>query len=80
MKMRYLKPFNPEKIAAAGIDVIKTEPPKESDRNPLIGAPNCFVTPHHAWMPQETRQVLLDCAYKNIQSFTNGDTLNRVDL
>lgn len=68
------------KIAAAGIDVIKTEPPKESESNPLIGAPNCFITPHHAWMPQETRQVLLDCAYKNIQSFTNGDTLNRVDL
>lgn len=66
------------KIAAAGVDVIKTEPPKESESNPLIGAPNCFITPHHAWMPIETRQSLLDIAFKNIQSFINGQPINQV--
>lgn len=67
------------KIAAAGIDVLQTEPPKEEDRNPLIGAPNCFITPHNAWMPLETRQVLIETAYKNIQSFITGGVLNRID-
>jgi glycerate dehydrogenase len=68
------------KIAAAGVDVLKTEPPKESESCPLMEAPNCFITPHHAWMPLETRRLLLNIAYNNIQSFINGDYLNRVEL
>lgn len=67
------------KIAAAGLDVLSAEPPKKNENNSLIGIPNCFITPHHAWMPRETRQQLLDTAYQNIQSFLNGGTLNRVD-
>lgn len=66
------------KIAAAGLDVIKTEPPKKNESNPLIGAPNCFLTPHHAWMPVETRRVLLDIAFDNVKSFIDGQTKNRV--
>lgn len=67
------------KIAAAGIDVLQTEPPKDEEMNPLIGAPNCFITPHNAWMPLETRQLLIETAYKNIQSFMKNGTLNRID-
>ena len=66
------------KIAAAGLDVLKTEPPKEGENSPLMEAPNCFITPHHAWMPMETRQLLLDVAYENIQSFIKGESLNRI--
>ncbi|WP_027398971.1 D-2-hydroxyacid dehydrogenase [Anaerovorax odorimutans] len=68
------------KIAAAGVDVLRTEPPKADVNCTLMEAPNCFITPHHAWMPIETRQLLLNIAYENIKSFINGDTLNRVDL
>jgi glycerate dehydrogenase len=68
------------KIAAAGIDVISTEPPRGSEKNPLIGAPNCFITPHHAWTPLETRQLLLDVAYENIKSFLSGNILNRINF
>lgn len=67
------------KIAAAGVDVLKTEPPKSIESCSLIGAPNCFITPHNAWTPLETRRLLLNIAYKNIESFVNGETLNRVD-
>lgn len=68
------------KITAAGLDVLRAEPPKISESSPLIGTPNCFITPHHAWMTVETRRPLIDIAYQNIQSFINGDKVNRVDV
>ena len=66
------------KISAAGIDVLSTEPPRE--KSPLIGLPNCRVTPHNAWMPKETRQKVIDICAANLKSFLDGGTLNRVDL
>ncbi|MFV0518386.1 MAG: D-2-hydroxyacid dehydrogenase [Aminipila sp.] len=72
--------LNKGKLAAAGVDVMKTEPPRKDILCPLIECPNCYITPHHAWMPLETRQLLIDIAYANIISFMNGDYLNRIDL
>jgi len=35
-----------DNLAAVGLDVMKTEPPDPS--NPLLSAPNVYVTPHIA--------------------------------
>lgn len=64
------------KLMAAGLDVLAQEPPAEN--NPLVGLPNCFVTPHIAFIPIETRQKVIDVCGENLESFINGGTLNRL--
>lgn len=39
------------RIRAAGIDVMTCEPPAAD--NPLLSAPNCYITPHQAWATTE---------------------------
>ncbi len=64
------------KLSAAAIDVIDGEPPKEP--HPLIGQPNCILTPHIAWMPKETRQKVIDICAANLKSYLDGGRLNRI--
>jgi len=64
------------KVAAYAADVLSTEPPERN--NPLIGLENCLLTPHIAWIPKETRQLLIDVCIANQESFLAGGTLNRV--
>ncbi len=64
------------KLAAAGLDVLVDEPPLEP--NPLIGLPNCILTPHNAWMPKETRQKVIDICVENLNSYMAGGMKNRL--
>ncbi len=66
------------KIKAAGLDVVSVEPPHRDAENPLFGLPNCIITPHNAWVPVETRELLLDIAANNLKSFIEGGRLNRL--
>lgn len=65
-------------IAAAGIDVLTTEPPAMG--NVLLEAqrPNLIVTPHIAWAGQNARQRLVDEVAENIRAFLDGNPRNRV--
>lgn len=58
-------------------DVLSTEPPKSD--NPLLSAPNCFITPHIAWAAYETRLRLMGILENNIKSFLNGTPINVVN-
>lgn len=64
------------KIYAAGVDVLTEEPPREG--SPLIGLPNCFITPHIAWATRAARQRLLTIALENIKAFLAGKPVNQV--
>lgn len=65
------------RIQAAGIDVLTQEPPR--DGNPLIGAPNCFITPHVAWATQAARQRLMHIAAENIKAYQEGTPIHQVN-
>lgn len=64
------------KLAGAALDVLASEPPE--DDHPLIGLENCWITPHIAFTPVETRKVVVDTCWDNLHSFINGGTLNRL--
>jgi glycerate dehydrogenase len=63
-------------IAGAGLDVLAKEPPAEN--NPLLNAPNCFVTPHLAWATHAARQRLMDTVVANVRAYLDGESLNLV--
>ena len=65
------------KISAAGLDVLSTEPPDKY--NPLIGLPNCIITPHIAWITKESRTRLIDTAVFNLESWLAGTNINCVN-
>ncbi len=65
------------KIAAAAVDVVRTEPIRPDD--PLLCAPNCIITPHIAWAPRESRQRIMDTAQQNIRAFLSGAPIHLVN-
>ena len=64
------------KLAGFAADVACAEPiPADS---PLLGAPNCVLTPHIAWAPKEARQRLMDIAVANVAAWQAGASQNNV--
>jgi glycerate dehydrogenase len=68
--------LNAGKIAAAGLDVLRQEPP--AAQHPLVQARNCYVTPHLAWATGAARKRLLDIAVDNVRAFIKGVPVNIV--
>jgi glycerate dehydrogenase len=69
--------LNSERIAGAGLDVLSTEPPLES--NPLLHAKHCIVTPHMAWATREARSRLMATALANVAAWLSGQPQNVVN-
>ena len=67
-----------ERIAGAGIDVLRNEPPREG--NPLleVDLPNLIVTPHNAWASRQAMQTLADQLIDNLEAFVRGEPRNLV--
>ncbi len=64
------------KIRAACLDVLSSEPPVE---NPLIKLDNCVITPHQAWASKQARMRLIQIVSDNVKAFKNGVERNRVN-
>ncbi len=64
------------KLGGAAVDVLEREPMAADC--PLLGAPNCLITPHVAWAPLVTRERLLGIVCDNLQAYLNGTPQNVV--
>lgn len=64
------------RLAGAGVDVLREEPPRQG--NPLLDVdlPNLIVTPHVAWASHEAVQALADQVIDNLESFIAGTPQN----
>ena len=69
--------LNSGKVAAAGLDVVSTEPIKGD--NPLLGAKNCLITPHISWAPKEARERIMDVSVNNLRAYMDGAPINLVN-
>jgi len=58
------------KLRGAGVDVLCREPPEAG--GPLMGLPNCIITPHVAWASREARMLLLAEVAENLRAFLEG--------
>jgi D-3-phosphoglycerate dehydrogenase len=58
-------------IAGAGIDVLEREPIPADD--PLLGLPNCIVTPHAAWYSEEAFRDLKTKAAEEAARVVQGE-------
>ena len=64
-------------IAGAALDVVSQEPMRQE--NPLLGAPNCLLTPHMAWATAAARRRLMKTTAENIAAFLAGKPINVVN-
>lgn len=69
--------LNSGKVAAAGLDVVSTEPIRGD--NPLLKAKNCILTPHMSWGAKESRQRIMDCSVSNAKAYLAGAPVNVVN-
>jgi len=66
--------LNHNQVYALATDVVQTEPIDHN--NPLLKANNCYITPHIAWAPLETRKRLLDITIENLRSYLENKPVN----
>lgn len=69
--------LNTGRLYAAGIDVVSQEPMRSD--NPLLHAKNCVLTPHIAWVSDQSRRRLIDAAAANLRAFCAGEATNVVN-
>jgi glycerate dehydrogenase len=63
-------------IAAAGIDVLSEEPPRNGNILLDLDLPNLIVTPHIAWASEPAQQRLAEQLIGNLEAFAAGRPRN----
>lgn len=70
--------LNEGKIAGAGIDVFDMEPPIPADY-PLLSAKNAVLTPHVAYLTDESMVARAHIAFDNVEQFIEGNPKNIIN-
>jgi len=65
-----------KKIAGAGLDALREEPPRNGSPLLEVDLPNLIITPHVAWASNEAVQMLADQVIDNIEGFVAGRPRN----
>lgn len=65
-------------IAGAALDVLGSEPPDAE--NPLLRAPRCIITPHHAWATLAARRRAMRITVENVRGILSGAPVNVVSV
>lgn len=63
------------RIAGAAIDVFDMEPPIPADY-PLLEAPNVLLTPHVAFLTEESMVRRAEIEFQNVNAFLHGNPVN----
>lgn len=72
-----LKAMEEERIGAAGLDVLESEPmDKDNPLRKLADSDRLLITPHIAWAAVEARTRLLDEVKLNLEAFQKGEKRN----
>jgi len=66
------------RIAGAGIDVLREEPPRDGNLLLEVDYPNLIVTPHNAWASRQAMQTLADQLVESLEAFVRGEPRNLV--
>ena len=64
------------RIAGAGYDALRAEPPRQGSPLLDLDLPNFIITPHVAWASDEAVQTLADQVIDNIEAFVSGTPRN----
>lgn len=67
------------RLAGAGIDVLRVEPPRDGSPLLEVDLPNLIVTPHNAWASRQAMQTLADQLVDNLEAFVRGEPRNLVN-
>lgn len=67
--------LNEERIFGAGIDVYNVEPPIPADE-PLLHAKHTILTPHTAFLSEESMIRRAYIAFENLQAYLDGKPQN----
>ncbi len=65
------------KLGGYGADVVSREP--MDIHNPLLKAPNCYLTGHSAWATAEARQQIVNVTAESIRGCLEGSPVNVVN-
>jgi glycerate dehydrogenase len=73
-----IEALSKQRIAGAGIDVLRVEPPREGSPLLDLKLPNLIVTPHNAWASRQAMQRLAEQLIDNLEAFVRGEPRNLV--
>ena len=65
-------------LAGAGIDVLEQEPPSAGSPLLELRQPNLIVTPHVAWVSEQSQRSLADQLIENLEAYQAGTPRNLV--